>query len=135
MDKNTEIAQTKVSRLTSVVTSDPRWQVEDEMMCQVFGYTMFGYAFAACRILGLMEMSDIQQLACNQLVGLGIGENYAEGLIADAYSQFDEKDNTSIHNQLIGVGFSHIDSEDLTELVDSIFNNTEIIRQLNTDPI
>ena len=123
-----EVAKAKAESLTAAVSSDPRWQLEDELMCQVFGFTMYGYVFGVGRILCFMDVEDIQQLATNQLTGLGIGAKYAEGMMQAAHEEFIQEGNTSLHNQLIGIGHSHIGSEDLTELTNSVFQNTEQIR-------
>ena len=124
-----ELAKSKVESLTATVTADPRWRLEDELMCQVFGFTMYGYVFGVGRIHCFMDVEDIQKLAIDQLAGIGIGQKYAEGMMQAAYNEFMQEGNTSLHNQLIGVGHSHIGSEDLAELANSVFQNTEQIRQ------
>ena len=124
-----ELAKSKAESLTAAVTNDPRWELEDELMCQVFGFTMYGYVFGVGRTHCFMDVEDIQKLAADQLSGLGIGPQYAEGMMQAAYDEFMQEGNTSLHNQLIGVGHSHIGSEDLTGLANSIFQNTEQIRQ------
>ncbi|QDT64674.1 hypothetical protein [Calycomorphotria hydatis] len=124
-----ELAKSKAEALTTAVTSDSRWQLENELMCQVFGFTMYGYVFGVGRIVCFMDVEDIQNLAADQLSGLGIGPKYAEGMMQAAHNEFMQEGNTSLHNQLIGIGHSHVASEDLTELVDSIFQNTEQINQ------
>lgn len=124
-----ELAKSKAEELTAAVTSDSRWQLEDELMCQVFGFTMYGYALGVGRTVCFMDVEDIQKLAADQLSGLGIGPAYAEGMMQAAHNEFMQERNTSLHNQLIGVGHSHIASEDLTELVESVFRNTELIKK------
>lgn len=129
-----ELAKSKAEALTTIVTNDPRWQLEDELMCQVFGFTMYGYVFGVGRIHCFMDVEDIHKLAADQLTGLGIGPNYAEGMMQAASNEFMQEGNTSLHNRLIGVGHSHIGSDDLTELANSIFQNTEQIRQTMPPP-
>jgi hypothetical protein len=126
MHNLTALAKTKAEALTSAVTSDRRWQFEDELMCQVFGFTMYGYVFGVGRLVCFMEVEQIQQLATDQLTGLGIAKNYAVGMMQAAHEEFTEEGNTSFYNQLIEVGHSHFGSEDLTALVDSIFQNTTV---------
>ena len=128
MSDMTPLARSNAEALTNAVTSDGRWQLEDELMCQVFGFTMYGYVFGVSRILCFMDVEDIQKLATDQLTGLGIGGKYAEGMMQAAHNEFIREGNTSIHNQLIGVGHSHFASDDLTELVESVFQNTVQIR-------
>lgn len=121
-------AAAKAEALTRAVTSDGRWQLEDELMCQVFGFTLFGYVFGYGRIVCFMDVDEIQRLAASQLSGLGIGPQYAEGLMEEAYKEFGTEGNQSVYNQLIGIGHSHFAADDTGDLVDSIFENTELIR-------
>jgi hypothetical protein len=123
------LAKSKAEALTKAVTTDSRWELEDELMCQVFGFTMYGYVFGVARVMCFMDVEDIQKLATDQLTGLGIGPKYAEGMMQAAHNEFVQEGNTSLHNQLIGIGHSHFASEDLTELVDSVFQNTQRIRE------
>ncbi|MEM7316076.1 MAG: hypothetical protein AAF497_23325 [Planctomycetota bacterium] len=123
------MAKSKAASLTAKVTNDPRWRLEDELMCQVFGFTMYGYVFGVGRLQCFMDVEEIQKLAADQLIGLGIGAKYAEGMMQAAYDEIVQEGNTSLYNRLIGVGHSHIASEDLTELANSIYQNTEQIRQ------
>lgn len=127
MSDMAELAKSKAEALTAAVTSDNRWQLEDELMCQVFGFTMYGYVFGVGRIVCFMDVEDIQKLAANQLSGLGIGPKYAEGMMQAAHNEFMLEGNTSLHKQLIRIGHSHVAAEDLIELVESIFQNTEQI--------
>ncbi len=122
-----ELAKSKAEALTTAITSDSRWQLEDELMCQVFGFTMYGYVFGVGRLVCFMDVEDIQKLAADQLTGLGIGPKYAEGMMQAAHNEFMRDGNTSLHYQLIGIGHSHVASEGLTELVESIFQNTKQI--------
>ena len=121
-------AVAKAEALTTAVVSDERWKLEDELMCQVFGFTLFGYVFGYGRTVCFMEVDEIQQLAASQLSGLGIGPKYAEGMMQAAFEEFRTENNQSLHSQLIGVGHSHFASDDPSILVESIFQNTEQIR-------
>ena len=118
----------KAEGLTSAVSSDPRWNLQDELLCQVFGFTLFGYVFGYGRTICFMEVEEIQQLAAKQLTGLGVGAKYAQGMMEAAMDEFASGNNQSLHSQLIGIGHSHLASEDTTELVDSIFQNADQIR-------
>ena len=129
-DELKQAAQEKTDAFVDAVTSDKRWQLEDELMCQVLGFTLYGYVFGYGRIVCFMDVDDIKEMAASKLASLGIGPKYAQGMMDHAHQEFITEGNTSIHNQLIGVGHSHFGSEDLSELVDSIFANSEQIRQL-----
>ena len=128
MSEMSVAAKEKAEALTRAVTEDDRWALEDELMCQVFGFTMFGYVFGYGRIVCIMEVEEIKALAANQLTGIGIGPKYAEGMMDHAFEELSQEGSQTIHAQLVGIGHSHFASEDITELVNSIFQNTEQIR-------
>lgn len=125
--KNT--AKVKAEKLTAEVTADERWQLEDETMCQVFGFTLFGYIFGYGRTICFMEVDEIHQLAAAQLTSLGIGAKYADGLMRTAFDEFNSP-NDPLYSQLVGIGHSHFAADDFTEMVNSIFENTDQINSL-----
>jgi hypothetical protein len=51
-----QLAQDKAEEFTSAVTSDSRWRLEDELMCQVFGFTLYGYVFGVGRVICFMDV-------------------------------------------------------------------------------
>lgn len=124
MNNMKQLAKTKADLFTQHVTSDPRWKLEDEFMCQVFGFTMYGYVFGIGRVHCFMEVEEIHALVADQLAGLGIGRKYAEGLVQAAHQEFITENNQSWQNRLNGIGHSHALKEDMELLVDSIFSNT-----------
>lgn len=123
-------AKKQAEALTLQVTNDPRWELSDELMCQVYGFMMYGYVFGFGRLVCFMDVEEINALAVIQLCQLGIGEKYAHGMIDHAYRIFCSEDDRSIHSQLIGIGHSHFGSKDFSELVNAIFENTESIRRM-----
>jgi hypothetical protein len=127
-------ARVKAEEFTRQVTSDPRWQLEDEVMCQVFGFTLYGYVFGIGRVHCFMDVGDIHALVVNQLASLGIGRKYAEGLVQAAYQEFTTENNQSWQNRLNGAGHSHALKEDMPVLVDSIFSNTAALRKAKAQP-
>ena len=128
-------AKAKAERFTRQVTSDRRWKLEDELMCQVFGFTLYGYVFGTGRVHCFMDVEDIHAMVVDQLAGLGIGRKYVEGLVRAAHGEFITENNRSWQNQLIGVGHSHaLMNDDLKGLVDSIFANTGAIRKATARP-
>jgi hypothetical protein len=127
-------ARDKAAKFTRHVTSDQRWRLEDELMCHVFGFTMYGYVFGVGRVHCFMDVEDIHEIIVDQLTGLGIGRKYAEGLVQAAHQEFITKDNQSWQNRLIGVGHSHALVENMNVLVDCIFSNTTAIRKAITRP-
>jgi hypothetical protein len=132
MNNMKQLAKKKAEAFTSAVTSDPRWQLEDELMCQVFGFTLYGYLFGIGRVICFMDVEDIQAMAARTLAGLGIGPAYASGMMEHAHQEFMTEGNPSLHAQLVGVGHSHFGSETIDDLMESVFANTERIR-LETD--
>lgn len=121
----------KTDPFIKAVTSDPRWVLEDELMVQVLGFTLYGYAFGLGRIVNLMDVEEINASVADQLAALGVGPKYAQGLTEAAFECFANEADQSVHSQLVGIGHSHIASEDLSECVESIFQNTETLRQMS----
>ena len=122
-----ETFQNKLNSISKEITADLRWDIQSELMIQVYGFTLFGYAIGVGRIICFLDLEDIQKETISQLINLGIGPNYAKGLIEHATELFGSEDKNSYHSQLIGIGHSHFSSEDLTELKESIFKNTEAL--------
>ncbi len=122
-------AKAKSTKFTVQVASDPRWRLEDELMCQVFGFTLYGYVFGIGRVHCFLDVEDIHAIVVDQLAGLGIGRKYVEGLVEAAHQEFVTENNQSWQNQLIGVGHSHALQEEMRLLIDSIFSNTAEIRK------
>ena len=73
-----QLAQEKADAFTNAVTSDRRWQLEDELMCQVFGFTLYGYLFGVGRLSCFLDVEEIQAMSTDKLAGLGFGPNYAK---------------------------------------------------------
>lgn len=128
MNNMIQIAQQKADAFTDAVTSDPRWELEDELMCQVFGFTLYGYLFGVGRVVCFMDVEDIQEMAASTLTGLGLGPDYAKGLIEYAHEEFATEGNTSVFANLVGIGHSHFDSSEISTLLESVFENTEQLR-------
>lgn len=127
-------AVSKAAEFTRRVTSDRRWNLQNELMCQVLGFTLYGYVFGIGRVHCFMDVEDIQALIVDQLAGLGIGRNYVEGLVQAAHQEMSKENNQSWQNRLIGVGHSHALKENLPVLADSIFSNTTVLRKATTRP-
>jgi hypothetical protein len=127
-------AKDKAAGFTHQVTSDQRWRLEDELMCQVFGFTLYGYTFGVGRVHCFMDVEDIHAIIVDELAGLGIGRKYVEGLVQAAHQEFITKKNQSWENQLIGVGHSHALKENMDVLVDSVFSNAAALRKATARP-
>lgn len=130
MNNMIQLAQTKADAFTDAISNDSRWELEDELMCQVFGFTLYGYLFGIGRLHCFMDVEDIQKMAAGKLAALGIGPKYAAGMMEHAHQEFFTEGNTSLHAQLVRVGHDHFASEEIHELVESVFVNTEQIRKM-----
>ncbi len=124
-----EQAHLTATKITQQVTSDPRWNLQNELMCQVFGFTMYGYVFGIGRLNYFLDIEDIHYLVVSQLAAIGVGRKYAEGLARAAHEEFITENNNSWQNQLNGVGHSYALQKNSEKLVDSIFTNTETIKK------
>jgi hypothetical protein len=132
MNNMIQFAQQKADEFTDAVTTDRRWQLEDELMCQVFGFTLYGYLFGVGRLICFMDVEEIQTMATGKLAELGIGPNYAKGMMEHAHEEFMTNGNTSLHAKLVGIGHSHFASDKSNALVESVFQNTEQIRKMTS---
>jgi len=119
-----QLARQKAEAFRERVTSDSRWNLQSELMCQVFGFTLYGYVFGIGRLICFMDVEAINEIAISQLAALGIGPQYAKGLVDSAFNSFMNKNGKSIYSQLVGIGHSHFAATDLGAVVDSIFSNT-----------
>ena len=119
----------KTNNLVDMVVSDSRWNLQDELMVQVLGLTIYGYTFGLGRLVLFMDVEEINEVAINQITKLGVGKKYAHGLIDAAFKSFTNDNDQSIYSQLVDIGHSHFASEDLGICVESIFSNTEALRQ------
>lgn len=130
MSNTAEEAKKKAALFTQAVTTDARWNAQDELMYLVFGYTFYGYLFGVGRLICCMDVEDIQQLAADQLIGSGIGAQDAREMMQTASAVIMDNSNTSLQSQLIAMGQSYFASEDISELAESVFANTEQIRNM-----
>ena len=127
--KNIEdLFEEKIKKLIELTINDSRWNLNNETMFQVFGFTITGFSFGVGRNLYFMESDQIVNSVISKLTKLGAGEKYVRGLVDKAIDTF-ENETKSFQSDLVGIGFSHFAKEDLTELKDSIFSNTNIIEQ------
>src|SRR5689334_9442409 len=97
----------KSEEFTRQVTSDPRWKLEDELMCQVFGFTLYGYVFGIGRVHCFRDGAGIQAIIIDQLTALDIGRKNVQILVQAEHQEFITENNQSWQNRLIGVGNSH----------------------------
>lgn len=116
----------KTEAFFDAVTADGRWNIQDELLFQVFGLTLYGYAFGVGRLLCFLDTGDIDALVEKKLMALGAGEKYVNGLIAFARSTF-EAPAESVLSRIVGTGYAHFASEDATELKESVFINSRLL--------
>jgi hypothetical protein len=109
------------------IVSDKRWDLNDELLFSVFGLTYYGYCFGIGRMMYFLEPADINSFVEEKLVGLGAGKKYVSGLVDKAYSTFIQP-TEGFQSQLVGIGHSHLSANDTTELINSIFENAELLK-------
>ena len=129
MNNMAPFARTKAAGLTAAVTSDPRWVLEDELLCQTFGFTLYGYMLGVGRVVCFLDVEDVKEIAAKELIGLGIGPEYAKGMMDHAHQEFAQENNQSFHAQLVNVGHSYFAAEEIDELVESVYLNAAAIRK------
>ena len=121
----------KANRLFSAITNDPRWDITDELLFQVAGFTFYGYCFG--RLVCLMDADDIDAYAAGKLTGLGAGAKYVQGMIARARQDFvtdedtDPADTDDPLSRLIGIGHSYFSADDFSPLVESVYENYDLL--------
>lgn len=118
----------KVNTLFDAVTKDERWDINDGTLFDVFGMSLYGYAFGFGRLICFLEAEDINTIVEEKLICLGAGEKYVKGLVDYAFSTF-QTPTEGILSQLISIGHSHFADSDITELKELIFKNAEILKK------
>lgn len=116
-------------KLFRLVTTDTRWDLQDEVLFNTFSFSYYGYCLGFGKLICFIDPEQVNDFVEAKLISLGAGEKYVKGLVSHAYSVFADDSDKSLHSQLIGIGHSHFSSTDFTELVNSIFENTEIIKK------
>lgn len=123
----------KANRLFSAITNDPRWDINDELLFQVAGFTFYGYCFGFGRLVCLMDADDIDAYVAGKLTGLGAGAKYVQGMIARARQDFvtgedaEPADADDPLSRLIGIGHAHFPADDFTPLVESVYENYSLL--------
>ena len=123
----------KANRLFSSITNDPRWDINDELLFQVAGFTFYGYCFGFGRLVCLMDADDIDAYVAGKLTGLGAGAKYVQGMIARARQDFvtgenaEPADTDDPLSRLIDIGHSYFSADDVTPLVESIYANYSLL--------
>lgn len=123
----------KANRLFSAITGDPRWDINDELLFQVAGFTFYGYCFGFGRLVCLMDADDIDAYVAGKLTGLGAGAKYVQGMIARARQDFvtgedaEPADTDDPLSRLIGIGHSYFSADDFTPLVESVYENYDLL--------
>lgn len=125
-----KVFKEKGEKIFKKVTTDSRWDINDQILFNVFGLTYYGYCFGVGRLVCFLEPREINTFVQEKLVELGAGEKYVNGLIDFAYSTFVQP-TEGVNAQLVGIGHSHFTAVDADELTDSVFNNAKSIAQAN----
>ncbi|PSK93259.1 hypothetical protein [Taibaiella chishuiensis] len=122
------VFQEKAEQLFHTVVTDPRWDLQDETLFNVFGLTYYGYCFGVGRLLCFLDIETINGFVAGKLTGMGAGQKYVDGLVDYAYSTFTQPAE-GLYAQLVGIGHAHFSSEDRALLTNIIFENTARVKQ------
>ncbi len=123
----------KANCLFSAITNDPRWDINDELLFQVAGFTFYGYCFGFGRLVCLMDTDNIDAYVAGKLTGLGAGAKYVQGMIARAQQGFvtgedaEPVDTDDPLSRLIGIGHAYFSTDDFTPLVESVYENYALL--------
>ena len=123
-----KLLNNKIQELIQKVTNDTRWNIQSETQFQIFGLTLSGFAFGVVRNICFLDAEDIKNSILKELTAIGAGEKYVEGLIDTAFNTF-ENETKSTEANIVSIGYSHFSSNDLTELKNDIFSNTDTVQQ------
>lgn len=115
----------KIDVLFQQIINDDRWDLDNETLFVVMGMTFYGYCLGQ-KMIFMLEQEDVNQAVVERLVSLGAGQKYCEGLVQAAEQTFFKNEET-LYNQLVNIGHNYFMMDDLTELVDNIYLNTETI--------
>ena len=123
----------KANRLFSAITGDPCWDINDELLFQVAGFTFYGYCFGFGLLVCLMDADDIDAYVAGKLTSLGAGAKYVQGMIARARQDFvtgedaEPIDTDDPLSRLIGIGHAHFSADDFSPLVESVYENYDLL--------
>ena len=120
----------KCKHIVDAVTSDLRWNLQDELFVQVLSFTLYGYALGSGRVIHLMDEQDITAIPQTLISELGVGPDYVRGMLEHAHSVFIDETDDSIHSQLVNLGYSHFNSDKINKCIESIFQNTDAISKI-----
>jgi hypothetical protein len=115
----------KIDVLLQQIVNDSRWDLDNETLFVVMGMTFYGYCLGQ-KMIFMLEQEDVNQAVVERLVSLGAAQKYTKGLVEAAEQTFFKNEET-LYNQLINIGHNYFMMDDLTELVDNIYLNTETI--------
>ncbi len=116
-----ELLRTRLSQAVDAVTGDPRWDVRDELLIQVMGYMLHGYAIGVGRLLCLLDVDVVEEASVAQLQQLGVGHQYADGLVRAAAAVFAGSAAPSPQRSLVRLGHSFSLAEGHLELRQAVF--------------
>lgn len=115
-----DLFEAKAEKLFNQVTTDPRWDINDEKLFNVFGLTYYGYCFGFGKLICFLDPEDINSFVAAKLTGLGAGQKYVNGLIDYAYSTF-QQPTEGLYAELVGLGHAQFASDDTALLTETIF--------------
>ncbi|HAS6364174.1 TPA: hypothetical protein RQJ98_004468 [Vibrio vulnificus] len=106
------------------VISHEKWDLQNEVLCQVFGFMLYGRNFAYGRLVCFLDIEDIDLVTTESLENIGLGPSYVRGLVQHARDLFLEKSDMSLNSQLVNEGHSTVatDSSDFANKVIELYS-------------
>lgn len=117
----------KLGETTAVLTADPRFDLHDELLIQVLGFTLLGYAVGFGLNVSIIEPEEAAVAVESCLVELGVGPGYVQGMLANAVSIWLDEENQSLHKKLLLSGYQHWATETAQTMADQVFANLAAI--------
>lgn len=123
-----EVFEEELTKLLELVVNDSRWDLNNELLFQVLGFTVVGFSYGVGVVQCNMVVEKVADSVISKLINLGAGEKYVRGLVDAALDTFVNK-TKSLKSDLVGVGFSNSPAIDVVKVKELIYSNTSIIEQ------
>ncbi|MFD0701203.1 hypothetical protein [Myroides pelagicus] len=118
----------KAMALMQQITTDRRWDIEDQTLFVVMGMTYYGYCLGYGKLVCMLDDQQVNEEVVEILHRLGAGDKYVRGLISAANTSFYSQEQT-LYNQLVNIGHNYFMMDQLKELVDGIYLNAQTVAQ------
>ncbi|MDR0230351.1 MAG: hypothetical protein LBI72_15005 [Flavobacteriaceae bacterium] len=113
----------KIDLLLNRITTDKRWDLDNETLFVVMGMTYYGYCLGYGKLVCMQDNVTVNKAVVQRLVALGAGTKYTEGLVDAAEQSFFQQEE-NLYNQLVNIGHNYFMMDEWEELIDNIYDNT-----------